>query len=67
MKKRGRPPEGKTSTIRVSEDIARKLRLIAVVRKTRVPRLADPLLKPFTDREYPKALREAEENGDATP
>ena len=63
MRKPGRPPEGKTSSIRVDESIARKLHIIAAIRKAKVSELTTPLLTPFVEKEYPKALKEASDVG----
>ena len=66
MRKPGRPPEGKTSSIRVDESVARKLHIIAAIRKAKVSDLTTPLLVPFVEKEYPKALKEAAADG-STP
>ena len=47
----------------MDESIARKLHIIAAIRKAKVSELTTPLLTPFVEKEYPKALKEASDVG----
>ena len=67
-KTRGRPPSGiQTALIRVRKEQAKKLKVIATLRETTSASLLGPLLQPFIEREYPKAIREASARSNGQP
>jgi hypothetical protein len=49
----GRPP---TDTVRIEADLARKASIIATVTGTSVSDLLSPVLRPFIEREFAKAV-----------
>lgn len=60
MAKRGRPPEGiVTSSVRLHRDLVKKLRIISSIRNITSAKLLEPVLRPFVEAEYMKALKEA--------
>ena len=67
MGKRGRPSEGVDAiSVRIPKEIVRKLRVIASIRGSTIPKVLGPILEPALDREFAKALKEASANGRGT-
>ena len=65
MGKRGRPAEGMDAiSVRIPKKIVQKLRIIASIRGSTIPKVLDHVLGPSLDRELPKALKEVPANGD---
>ena len=56
--------DGPTSPVRLDKESADKLRVICSIRKVSSAKLLRPVVRPFVEREYPKALKEAMKEAD---